>query len=147
GGVRGVNRSGRRGRPDLYLRRVTKRESARDGDVIAWAPREQAMRSEEKEATSPSSRYLKWTVATIAVAMSLYHMYVAAFGPPEAITFRATHLLFALTLVFLLYPTVPTGPRGGRLVDAVLLGAGWGFVLHLFLNFEYYTNRIIYIDE
>jgi len=105
------------------------------------------MRSDEKEATSPASRVLQWTVATIAVAMSLYHMYVAAFGPPEAITFRGTHLLFAMTLVFLLYPTVPKGASAWRLVDAVLLVAGWGFVLHIFLNFDYYTNRIIYIDE
>jgi TRAP transporter 4TM/12TM fusion protein len=25
--------------------------------------------------------------------------------------------------------------------------AGWGIVLHIFYNYEYYTNRIIYIDE
>jgi TRAP transporter 4TM/12TM fusion protein len=105
------------------------------------------MRSDEKEATSPASRALQWTVMVIAVAMSLYHMYVAAFGPPEAITFRGTHLLFAMTLVFLLYPLAPKGPAAWRLVDAALLVAGWGFVLHIFLNFEYYTNRIIYIDE
>jgi TRAP transporter 4TM/12TM fusion protein len=105
------------------------------------------MRSDEKEATSPASRYLQWTVATIAVAMSLYHMYVAAFGPPEAMTFRGTHLLFAMTLVFLLYPAVPKGAAGWRVLDALLLVLGWGFVLHIFLNFEYYTNRIIYIDE
>jgi len=105
------------------------------------------MRSDEKEATSPASRLLQRTVATIAVAMSLYHMYVAAFGPPEAITFRGTHLLFALTLVFLLFPVVPKGASAWRLVDAALLIAGWGFVLHIFLNFEYYTNRILYIDE
>lgn len=105
------------------------------------------MRSDEKEATSPASRALQWTVTAIAVAMSLYHMYVAAFGPPEAITFRGTHLLFAMTLVFLLYPLAPKGSSAWRLIDAALLIAGWGFVLHIFLNFEYYTNRIIYIDE
>jgi TRAP transporter 4TM/12TM fusion protein len=103
--------------------------------------------SEEMPATSPASRVLKWTVATIAVAMSLYHMHVAAFGPPEALIFRGTHLLFALTLVFLLYPLVPRGVWAWRIVDAVLLVGGWGFVLHIFLNYEYYTNRIIYIDE
>jgi TRAP transporter 4TM/12TM fusion protein len=104
------------------------------------------MLSDEKEATHPASRLLRWTVATIAVAMSLYHMYVAAFGPPEAVIFRGTHLIFALTLVFLLYPLVP---RGGtwRIVDAILLAAGWAFVLHIFVNYEYFTSRIIYIDE
>jgi len=50
----------------------------------------------------------------IAIAMSLYHMQVAAFGPPEAVTFRGIHLLFALTLVFLLFPLRRAGRRGGR---------------------------------
>ncbi len=78
--------------------------------------------------------------------MSLYHMYVAAFGPPEAIIFRGTHLLFALTLVFLLYPTRP-GKPAWRLLDVALLALGFGFVLHIFLNYDYFIDRIIYIDE
>ena len=61
--------------------------------------------------------------------------------------FRGTHLLFALTLVFLLYPLAPGGGSPGALLDAALLLAGWGFVLHIFLNYEYFTNRIIYIDD
>ena len=79
--------------------------------------------------------------------MSLYHMHAAAFGPPEALIFRGTHLLFAVTLVFLLYPTRAGGGRGWRALDALLMLAGWGIVLHIFLNYQYYTNRIIYIDE
>jgi TRAP transporter 4TM/12TM fusion protein len=105
------------------------------------------MRSDEKEAVTPASRVLAWTVAAIAVAMSLYHMYVAAFGPPEAVIFRGTHLLFALTLVCLLYPLAPRRAAAWRIADAVLLVAGWAAVLHIFVNYEYYTNRIIYIDE
>jgi TRAP transporter 4TM/12TM fusion protein len=102
---------------------------------------------EEKPQTAPANRALKWTVAIIAIAMSLYHMHAAAFGPPEALIFRGTHLLFAVTLVFLLYPTRPGGALGWRALDAVLMLAGWGIVLHIFFNYEYYTNRIIYIDE
>src|SRR5687767_7833261 len=79
--------------------------------------------------------------------MSLYHMHAAAFGPPEALIFRGTHLLFAVTLVFLLYPTRAGGGWGWRALDAVLMLAGWGIVLHIFFNYQYYTNRIIYIDE
>jgi TRAP transporter 4TM/12TM fusion protein len=86
-------------------------------------------------------------VALIAIAMSLYHMYVAAFGPPEALIFRGTHLLFALTLVFLLFPSRAGGGWGWRVLDMVLMLLGWGIVLHIFFNYEYYTNRIIYIDE
>ena len=103
--------------------------------------------SDEKQATAPTTRALRRLVAAIAVAMSLYHMYVAGFGPPEAMIFRGTHLLFALTLVFLLYPSRSGGGLGWRALDAVLLAAGWGFVLHIFLNYQYYTDRIIYIDE
>ncbi len=69
--------------------------------------------SDEAPATTPGSVALRWLVNAIAVAMSLYHMYVAAFGPPEAIIFRGTHLLFALTLVFLLYPLKPRGAPPG----------------------------------
>ncbi|TAK42034.1 MAG: TRAP transporter fused permease subunit [Betaproteobacteria bacterium] len=79
--------------------------------------------------------------------MSLYHMYVAGFGPPEAMIFRGTHLIFALTLVFLLYPSRPRGGIAWRALDLVLLVAGWGLVLHIFINYQTFTNRIIYIDE
>ena len=70
--------------------------------------------SDEVPATPPKTRALKWAVSVIAVAMSLYHMYVAGFGPPEAIIFRGIHLLFALTLVFLLFPTRANGGASWR---------------------------------
>jgi len=103
--------------------------------------------SDEAPATPPKTKLLKWTVSVIAIAMSLYHMYVAGFGPPEALIFRGTHLLFALTLVFLLYPAKPGGGPGWRALDAVMLIGSWAFVLHIFLNYEYTINRIIYIDD
>jgi TRAP transporter 4TM/12TM fusion protein len=102
---------------------------------------------EEKPATAPQWVVLKRVVTAIAVAMSLYHMYVAGFGPPEAMIFRGTHLIFALTLVFLLYPFRPEGGTGWRLLDGAWLFAGWGIVVHIFLKYEEFTNRIIYIDE
>ena len=102
---------------------------------------------EEKAATTPTTRALKWVVAAIAIAMSLYHMYVAAMGPPEALIFRGTHLLFALTLVFLLYPLKPGGGMGWKIADALVLLLSWGFILHIFINYEYVISRIIYIDE
>jgi TRAP transporter 4TM/12TM fusion protein len=85
-------------------------------------------------------------VAAIAISMSLYHMWVAASGPPEAVVFRGTHLLFAMTLVFALYP-LGQGRAAWRVVDLALLAAGWAMVLHLFLDYQYLTNRIIYIDD
>ncbi|MGE5094393.1 MAG: TRAP transporter permease [Betaproteobacteria bacterium] len=103
--------------------------------------------SDEVAATQPRVRALAIAVTLVAVAMSLYHMYVAAFGPPEAVIFRGTHLLFALTLVYMLYPLRPGGGAAWRLVDLAMLALGWGCVLHIFLNYEYFVNRIIYIDE
>jgi TRAP transporter 4TM/12TM fusion protein len=103
--------------------------------------------SEETQATPPRTRWLALAVTLVAAAMSLYHMYVAAFGPPEAVIFRGTHLLFALTLVFILYPMMAGRSNAWRAVDAVLLAAGFGFILYIFFNYEYFTNRIIYIDE
>jgi TRAP transporter 4TM/12TM fusion protein len=103
--------------------------------------------SDEKQATAPTSKALKWLIAALAVTMSLYHMYVAGFGPPEAVIFRGTHLMFAMALVFLLYPSRPGGGVGWRLLDFVLLGFGLAFVLHVFVTYEAFTNRIIYIDD
>ncbi|MEO7760859.1 MAG: TRAP transporter permease [Casimicrobiaceae bacterium] len=102
--------------------------------------------SEEAIPTTPTSRYLQLLIIAVAATMSLYHMYVAGFGPPEAIIFRGTHLIFALVLVFLMYPTRP-GLPAWRVLDMALLALGIGFVLHIFLNYEYFINRIIYIDD
>ena len=103
--------------------------------------------SEEVPATPPKTKALKLTVSVVAIAMSLYHMYVAGFGPPEAMIFRGTHLLFTLTLVFMLYPIKPDGGIGWRMFDMVLLIGSWAFILHIFFNYEYVTYRTIYIDD
>jgi TRAP transporter 4TM/12TM fusion protein len=105
------------------------------------------MVSDEKLAHASEFKPLVWLISVIAVVMSLYHMYVAAFGPPEAVIFRGTHLLFALTLVFLMYPFRPRGGAIWRAWDMLLLLGSWGFVLNIFLNYDAFINRIIYIDE
>ncbi len=102
---------------------------------------------EENAATLPADRALRWLVGAIAVTMSVYHMWVAGFGPPEAVIFRGTHLLFALTLVFLLLPLRPGGGLLARLADVVPLLLGWAAVLHIFVDYQAFTNRIIYIDD
>jgi len=84
----------------------------------------------------------------IGIAMSLYHMWAIAFGAPEAILFRGTHLLFAIVLVFLLYRARATqqGQPPG-LLDYAFLVAGAVPILYLFVNYEYVVNRIYYIDD
>jgi TRAP transporter 4TM/12TM fusion protein len=103
--------------------------------------------SDEMPRTAPASSLLKWAVTAIAIAMSLYHMQVVAFGPPETVIFRGNHLMFALVLVFLLYPSRKEGGLTWRALDFALIAAGLAFVLHIFVTYEAFTNRIIYIDD
>ncbi|WP_158738754.1 TRAP transporter permease [Alteribacillus sp. YIM 98480] len=45
-----------------------------------------------------------WIITTIALAMSIFHLYTAGFGLMTSLVQRGTHLAFVLCLVFLLYP-------------------------------------------
>ncbi|MBN8493032.1 MAG: TRAP transporter permease [Burkholderiales bacterium] len=81
--------------------------------------------------------------------MSLYHVWATAMAPPEALIFRGTHLLFALVLVYLMFP-VAVGTDGQRRwwgIDALLIGASVAVVGHIFITYQQITNRIIYIDD
>ncbi|WP_374632700.1 TRAP transporter permease [Ferrovibrio sp.] len=88
-------------------------------------------------------------VGPIGVAMAPYHMYAIAIAPPEAMIYRAIHLSFALTLVLLLYPFAKAEDGSRRFVWIdVLWFAGATLALgHLFVNYDYFINRIIYIDD
>lgn len=103
--------------------------------------------SDENRAVDPAARALRWLVAALAVTMSIYHMYVAGFGPPEAFVFRGVHLMFALALVFLLYPLRPDAPLAWRVTDLLFMGLGLAGVLHILLDYQNFVNRIIYIDD
>ncbi len=87
-------------------------------------------------------------VAVIAVAMSLWHMWIVAFGPPEVMFFRGGHLLFALVLLFLLFDRkgkVRDGAPGG--LDVMLVLASVVSVGYLFVNHAQLVQRIPYIDD
>lgn len=87
--------------------------------------------------------------APIGVTMALYHMWVIAMGPPQALIFRGTHLAFALVLVYLLYPFAvqPDGRRRFAWLDALFFVGGALGLGHLFIDYDYFINRIIYIDD
>ncbi|MFN4164060.1 MAG: TRAP transporter permease [Ferrovibrio sp.] len=88
-------------------------------------------------------------VAPIGVAMALYHMWVIAMGPPQALIFRGIHLSFALALVLLIYPFArdAAGRRRFIWLDALLFGGATLALGHLFINLDYFIDRIIYIDD
>ncbi len=103
---------------------------------------------------------LRIAVTAIALAMGFYHMWVIAFGTPEAILFRGTHLLFALVLVFLLYRRTTakddlpvsdeqkrTDARLPSLMDYALVALAAAPILYLFFNYEYVVTRIYYVDD
>ena len=90
----------------------------------------------------------------VAVAMSLYHVYTTAFGQPETLIFRATHLSFAMVLVFLVFPGKAgdgesLGERGRRVgpLDLALAALGLASIAYLFVFYDYMVNRIPYIDD
>lgn len=87
-------------------------------------------------------------VAIIAILMSAYHLYTAAFGPPEAMMHRSIHLVFTLVLIFLLGLTTKTGQSKIKIfIDLnlllfVLLSLGY-----IFLNYEYVVTRYAYVQS
>jgi TRAP transporter 4TM/12TM fusion protein len=93
------------------------------------------------------SGIVRLLITVIAVMMVIYHMWAIAFGSPEAVWYRGTHLLFAMVLLFLMHR------RSGALTDEpdpldyVLLVLGAAPILYLFVNYEYVVNRIFYVDE
>ena len=86
--------------------------------------------------------FLRW----LAIAMSVYHLYVGASGPPEALIFRGIHLAFAATLIFLLYPFGAKSPQARPAVldwaCVLLCLAGIGY---LFLRYDYVMTRMAYV--
>jgi TRAP transporter 4TM/12TM fusion protein len=83
----------------------------------------------------------------VSVAMVLYHMWAIGLGSPEAVWFRGTHLLFALTLTFLIYGIAGKGEGNPGALDLALLAAGAAPILYLFANYNYVVNRIFYVDD
>jgi TRAP transporter 4TM/12TM fusion protein len=87
-------------------------------------------------------------IGVIGAAMSLYHMYAIAIAPPEAMIFRAWHLLFAIVLVFLIYPTnSKRGVGNPSWIDLALVGLSIAFIVYIFVYYQYIVNRIYYIDD
>ena len=84
---------------------------------------------------------LELTAMALALAMAIFHLYCALFGPPDAIIFRALHLCFALVLGFLMSP----GPFRPVAILLALLAAAAG--LYPIFSIGYINNRMIYVDD
>ena len=99
--------------------------------------------------------------------MSLYHLYVAFTGAPQAFFFRGTHLLFAMALVFLLYPSLvrrekpaageirddaggiygATGPSRTSWLDWLCIAASAVTIIYIWTEHERLITRFVYVEE
>jgi len=79
----------------------------------------------------------------IAVAMCIYHIWAIVFGSSEALLFRGTHVLFAVTLTLLLYSTF--GRKDGEapgILDYLILAVSLAPIIYILWNQKYIDERI-----
>ncbi len=86
-------------------------------------------------------------ITAVAVAMSLFHLWVAFVGPPDAYVFRGSHLAFALVLAFLLQPGRHGSAERVGAWDVVLVVVAAAASLYPAANLDYIQNRIYYVDD
>ena len=121
--------------------------SALPADELA---REQALAQalvEEKDSESRTRHYSgpwAYIISLMALAFSLFQLAASTFWTLDAITLRAIHILFLLTLSFLLYPALRRERRQRRaptLYDALCICAGVFSFGYLILNYTNITLR------
>ena len=112
------------------------------------------------------ARVMKSLIAVIAIGMSVYHLTIAFIGAPQQLFFRSTHLLFALALVFLMYPSfqkkkTAAGIRddAGGLIggdNAESIASWWDWTLitlsfvtigYIWINHEHLLTRFVFVDD
>ena len=114
-----------------------------------------------------AERLLKWIIAATAVGMSVYHLTIAFIGAPQALFFRGAHLLFAMILVFLLYPSLVKSSKtpeeqvlrddaGGTIgarattaswLDWLLISVTAGTIFYVWWEHERLITRFVYVDS
>ncbi len=95
------------------------------------------------------SQYQSWIkriIAVVAVTMSLFHIYVAYAGPPNAFTLRATHFGFAMVLAYLSLPLLKRDQdKGPRLFDWVFLIGALAACAYPIILRDYFNTRMAYV--
>ncbi len=88
-----------------------------------------------------------WLITIVAVSMSVFHLYIAFFGAPDAYVMRGMHLAFALALAFLILPGRDGKAKSPNLFDLALLVAAAAASLYPMFNLEYIRMRMYYVDD
>ncbi len=93
-------------------------------------------------------RISQGVLKVVAISMSIYHLWAATFGAPEAMMHRSVHLTFTFCLIFLI--SLSSSSKKGRfslVMDLVLLAAAMVSMAHIFLNYEYVVTRYPYVQS
>jgi TRAP transporter 4TM/12TM fusion protein len=97
----------------------------------------------------PSADYRHYTglaailVSTIAIVLSLFHLYTAGFGVLLALKQRAVHLGFIFTLIFLLYPALKNKKENKFIlgIDLILALGSIAISSYIIFNYEVLVRR------
>jgi TRAP transporter 4TM/12TM fusion protein len=95
----------------------------------------------------PWTRFAPGLIMAVGLAMTLYHLYTAWFGAPDALSFRALHVAFALVLAYLIFPGKggeTDNPGVFQFALAILSVVAAGYQLWAQ---DYIDNRMIYVDD
>ena len=88
-----------------------------------------------------------WTITLVGLSMSAFHLAIAWYGPPDALTLRSVHLAFALVLAFLMLPLTRRGQADSpRSLEYLLIAISVVVCGYLLVEREYVVNRMIYVD-
>ncbi len=83
-------------------------------------------------------------ISVIAIIWSIFQLYVNSVGVLDAIKLRTWHILFLITMVFLLYPATKKEKRSRKFVplyDLVFIALGIGSFGYLLLNYNTVVMR------
>ncbi len=84
---------------------------------------------------------LRYAVMSIAVSMSLYHLYTARFGTPVALQHRSVHVTFMLVLIFFLYPPAKKHFKLLNIVDGCLIALSFFTSYYIVHNYREIVMR------
>ncbi|HYZ27135.1 MAG TPA: TRAP transporter fused permease subunit, partial [Geminicoccaceae bacterium] len=94
------------------------------------------------------AQLVRHAIALVALAMAVYHLWVAFVGPPNALVLRSVHVGFALTLAFLTIPMTAKGERERpRPWDLALIVMALAASAYPILFVDYFLTRMYYVDD
>jgi TRAP transporter 4TM/12TM fusion protein len=97
---------------------------------------------------SAHARTIRLTITLVALAMAVYHLWIAFVGPPNAIVLRSVHVGFALTLAFLTIPWRKGAlPEHPQLWDWALIVVAVIATTYPVLFLDYFLTRMYYVDD